>query len=108
MAGPRGRRKNDRNRDTSLLPPGLDTLDKFERWVVRNAIYFVALKLEAPGKWRREERPTLAQSIEVAHEMRDPFGRGAFIHAVTASGRSVCLDRAAWDRWLKFLEEEGE
>ena len=97
----------ERKPDKRQLPLGLTSQKQFEEWIVTNAVYFVAVCLESPGHWVREQFETPQQAMDAAATMRQRFGRGGWVSAVTASGRYLTLDRADWPR-LAFCVEGRE
>lgn len=80
------------------------TRDQWEYAVFNNAAYFQAV-LPIPGNHQVKKVKTFTAAVRAAQDWRDAYGRTALIYAVTASGRSVCLDREAWPALLKVWKK---
>ncbi len=74
-----------------------DGFDNWEASVFDNAMMFIALTLgPIPGQRQRTEFSTFEEAVTYAKDKPDHC-----VYAITASGRSVCLDRKNWSDWLE-------
>lgn len=82
-----------------------ETRAEWELIVFKEAAYFTVVMSFGGGLRERYEYKELPSAIRKAERWEGPHGRRPTLYAVTASGRSIPLDRKEWPIWLKMWKE---
>jgi hypothetical protein len=81
-------------------------LNAFEDKVFSDASEFTAVLFAPHGQTTRQAFSTFPQAKAAAENLRDEYGRSGMIYANTKAGRSICISRKDWDRYLAMWQEK--
>lgn len=80
-------------------------IDAYEELVFRNADRFTATLFAPRGATRRQDFTDFPSAIKAATALIDEYGRTGLLYACTPAGRSICIARKDWDRYLTIWKE---
>lgn len=78
----------------------------WEEAVFKDHAYFSVALFRGCGDYQRWEFDHLEEAITCASETEGNGGRFRLLYVVNTAGRSVCLDRADWPKWLELWNEQ--
>lgn len=92
----------DKHVDIGVLNTGLES---WELSIFLTASYFTVIKIVSRVSKTRSEYENFNAAIADAEAWKGPNQQMALIYAVTAAGRSTCLDRDKWHSLAKLWSE---
>jgi hypothetical protein len=83
----------------------LKSLDEWEREIAAHAALFTVVRFLGRGKRERHEYRPDQFAEALAHARQKVVGQPFAIYAVSAEGRSVCLERSKDDLWVELCQK---